>query len=125
MTIHYIFIGFGGALGAMMRVLIGELLPITILGISSSILLVNILGCFAIGFLTEIMTVYWSVSDNMKYFLISGFLGGFTTFSSFVLEFGLLVEKNQYLSAAAYAFLSFLLSAIGFFAAVKIVRLFA
>ncbi|MDG1436444.1 MAG: CrcB family protein [Rickettsiaceae bacterium] len=124
MILHYIFIGCGGALGAIMRTVIGELLPITILGISSPILLVNIIGCFAIGFLTEIMTLYWPISVNMKYFLISGFLGGFTTFSSFILEFGLFVEKNEYIYALSYAFLSFLLSAIGFFAAVKIVRLF-
>jgi CrcB protein len=125
MILQYIFIGCGGAIGAIMRVALGELLPINILGISSPILLSNVLGCISIGFLTEVIALYWDISDNMKYFLISGFLGGFTTFSSFILELGLFIEKDEYISALLYAFLSFLFSIIGFFSAVKLVRLFS
>ena len=124
MISHYIFIGCGGALGAMMRVAIGKLLPISILGVSSQILFVNILGCFIIGLFSEIMALYGSISENMKYFLISGFLGGFTTFSAFILEFGLFIEKNEYVLALAYAFFSVFLCVVGFFTAIRIVRLF-
>ncbi|MDR1057496.1 MAG: CrcB family protein [Coxiellaceae bacterium] len=100
---HYIATGLGGAI---IRVALGKILPLTVMGLPFYILIVNILGCFVMGLLTELMTVYWSISDNMRYFLISGILGGFTTFSAFALEFGLLCEKHQYIMAIIYASLS-------------------
>ena len=122
MIIHYIMIGLGGALGAMARVGFSKLLPGAIMGIPFPILCVNIIGCFMIGVLTESMALYWSISDNMRYFLIAGFLGGFTTFSTFALEFGLLFAKNEWFSAMLYAILSVALSIIFFFIGLKIVR---
>lgn len=76
------------------------------------------------GLLTEGMALYWSASENARYFLISGFLGGFTTFSAFALEFGLLIAKGQHILAFLYAGLSFLLSTGTFFIGQKIVRIF-
>ena len=125
MMLHYIFIGLGGAFGAISRIALGKLLPNMLWGIPLPILFVNVLGCFVIGLLTEIMTLHWTVSDNIRYFLISGFLGGFTTFSSFALEFGLLCEKSEYASAIIYATLSFALSITCFFLAIKAVRVFS
>ena len=125
MILHYIFIGLGGAFGAISRIAIGKLLPKMLWGITLPILFVNVLGCFVIGLLTEIMTIHWTVSDNVRCFLISGFLGGFTTFSSLALEFGLLCEKNEYASAIIYATLSFALSITCFFLAIKAVRFFS
>ena len=122
MISHYIFIGFGGAFGAMARVAISHLFPASILGIPAQILFINILGCFCMGLLAEGMALYFSISDNMKYFLISGFLGGFTTFSTFALEFGLLVERNEYILAMSYALLSVFLSITCFFVAMKLVK---
>lgn len=125
MMIHYITIGFGGAIGAIARVAIGKILPSTVIGgIPFPIMFVNIVGCFLIGLLTEIMALHCSPSENIKYLLISGFLGGFTTFSTFALEFGVLVEKNELMHAMFYALLSFTLSIICFFIGIKIVRMF-
>jgi CrcB protein len=123
MISHYIMVALGGAIGAVLRVALGHALPVTVLGVPFPILLVNILGCLIMGFITEMMALYWSVTDNYRYFLISGLLGGFTTFSAFALEFGLLVDKNQYLAALLYVFLSVALSLTFFFIGVKIVRL--
>lgn len=123
MISHYIATGVGGAIGAIARIAIGKLLPAAIFGIPCQIILVNVLGCFAIGLLTGITAVYWSISDNMRYFLVSGFLGGFTTFSAFALEFGLLFEKNEYVLAMSYAALSFILSIACFFIGLKIVKI--
>jgi len=56
-------------------------------------LCVNLLGCFAIGFLSAKFSTL--VSPQTRNFLIAGFLGGFTTFSAFGLETMQLLQKNE------------------------------
>lgn len=119
---HYVAVAIGGALGAIFRVALGKILPQVIAGLPTHILFINVIGCLAMGALTELMAIHWSPPDYLRYFLISGMLGGFTTFSAFSLEFGLLVLRNEYLLAFAYASLSFLLSTLAFFAGLKVVR---
>lgn len=124
MITHYIATGIGGALGAMSRLLVSKIIPNTVLGIPAQISFINILGCFTIGALAELMALYWSPTDNMRYFLIPGFLGGFTTFSAFALEFGTLIERNDLMLSFLYLSLSVLLSLVFFFIGIRLVRLF-
>ena len=120
MLSHYIAIGLGGAI---IRVLVGKILPLTIMGIPFYILTVNVLGCFIMGLVTELMTLYCAIPDNIKYFLISGVLGGFTTFSAFVLEFGLLCTKHQYLLAIIYASISVVVTITAFFTGLFVIKM--
>jgi len=124
MNNSYLFIGLGGAAGAISRVLMMRILPSFILSLPMKILCVNVIGCLCIGLLTEIMAFYWDASINTRHFLIQGFLGGFTTFSAFALEFGLLYEKGAYFTAISYALLSVVLSISFFFLGLKIVKIF-
>ncbi|MBX9697345.1 MAG: CrcB family protein, partial [Alphaproteobacteria bacterium] len=62
---------------------------------------------------------------ELRAFLTTGFLGGFTTFSAFSLEFALLCEKNLWSLAFAYAVLSVVSTLGGFFIAIRLVRFFA
>lgn len=123
MFLHYLMIGLGGALGTMARVALSKTLTDHVWGIPFPILLINILGCFLIGLITAMMGFAGSASDTARYFWISGFLGGFTTFSAFALEVGLLFERNQWLLAMTYILLSVALSLIFFFIGLKCVRL--
>ena len=75
------------------------------------------------GLLIEFTSLHYSISDNARYFLVSGFLGGFTTFSAFALEFGLLYEKNQFWSAVIYTLLSVGISLSAFFGGIKLVKI--
>ncbi|NCP62073.1 MAG: fluoride efflux transporter CrcB [Alphaproteobacteria bacterium] len=122
MIMNYSVIALGGAAGAVMRVAVGKFLPSLFMGMSAQVLFVNIFGCFMMGLLTELMAFYWPASQNMRYFLVSGFLGSFTTFSAFSVEFALFVEKNDYGMASLFAVLVFSLSIIGFFVGLKLIR---
>lgn len=125
MNTAYLFIGLGGAIGAILRVALTSILPSTILNIPIKILCVNILGCFVLGLLTELMALHWNASLNMRHLLIQGLLAGFTTFSTFSLEFGLLYEKGFHISAILYAVLSVVLSIGFFFGGLKIIKIFS
>jgi CrcB protein len=120
---HYIATGLGGALGAVLRLFLSKLLPATIFGMPMPILLINVVGCFVMGLFTELMGLYWSPTDNLRYFLITGLLGGFTTFSTFSLEFGILFEKDKIFLAFLYVALSVILGLMCFFLGIKTVKL--
>ena len=122
----YIAIGAGGAFGAISRFAIGKVLPTSVFThFPLTIFLVNAIGCFLMGVLVEFMGFYWSPSSTIRSFLTTGFLGGFTTFSAFALEFGLLVDKNLHLHAIFYAISSVMISIFCFFVGIRIVRFIA
>lgn len=125
MQFSYLFVGLGGALGAIARVALTRIFPQFLFGIPLAIMCVNILGCFVLGLLTEFLAQYWNASWNIRHFLIQGFLGGFTTFSAFSLEFGLLYEKGLSTTAVVYAILSVVLSLAGFFIGLRCIRMIA
>lgn len=118
----YLWVGLGGALGAMARVGLMRFLPSTVLTLPFKVLVINIVGCFLMGALVEGLLHLGHVSFNMKHLLIQGFLGGFTTFSAFALEFGLMTEKGQYALAASYVVLSVALGLGSFFFGLRLIR---
>ncbi len=119
----YIFVGLGGAIGAIARVALTRILPSFVFTIPFKILCINVVGCFVMGMLTEALLFYWNASINMRHFLVQGVLGGFTTFSAFSLEFGLLYEKGLHGTAVLYAALSLVLSIVFFFVGLKMIRM--
>ena len=122
MISQYIAVGLGGALGAITRICLSKILPSMIAGVPFQLLIINILGCFIMGILVQLTTSYWLESESIKHFLMSGLLGGFTTFSGFTLDFGSLIEKDKYMSATFYLMLSVWLSIACFFLGTKITK---
>ncbi len=88
-------------------------------------LIVNVVGCFIMGVLVELMALKLNVGNDTRAFLTTGILGGFTTFSAFSIDFALLVERKSYGAAMAYGAGSVALSLIAVFAGLSLVRTLA
>ena len=88
-------------------------------------LIVNVVGCFAMGALVTLMALRWNTTQDMRAFLTTGILGGFTTFSAFSLDFASLVERNALTLAALYAVGSVALSLAAVFAGLALMRALA
>jgi CrcB protein len=107
-----IWIGLGGAVGSILRYLVGGLVQRSAhAGFPAGTLAVNVLGCFLIGVLAQ---HYMNVQThpNMRAALITGFCGGFTTFSAFSLETVGLLRGGEYGKTAGYVVLSVSLSVL-------------
>jgi CrcB protein len=104
-----LLVGAGGAIGSITRFLIAHLLAkVSFMQFPFATFLINILGCFAIGYFAQFFpdTI---THHNARIFLIVGLCGGFTTFSTFSMDNWLLIQNAQYLTFLAYALLSVLL----------------
>lgn len=101
----YLAVCVGGFIGAMTRyffqIYLKKVLPLT--QIPLSILLINLIGSFGLGLL--IPNQEWLPSSG-QLFLVTGFLGAFTTFSSFSLDSVFLIEKQGYIKAFVYIFVT-------------------
>jgi CrcB protein len=118
-----LWVALGGGIGAAARhgvnVLSGRLIGAEF---PWHTLIVNVAGCFAMGLLTGLMALKLNLPQEMRAFLTTGILGGFTTFSAFSLDVALLVERKAMLAAGAYAAASVLFSLAAVFAGLHLIR---
>ena len=104
-------VALGGALGSVARyLLVGQMARWLGPAFPWGTLVVNVVGGLVIGLLAEAMALKWPVSPETRLFLITGVLGGFTTFSAFSLEAVALVERGAFGAALAYVAASVVLS---------------
>jgi CrcB protein len=108
------YVAIGGALGSVSRYLI-NISPLQNIfeKFPFPTLFVNVVGSFLIGFLLVLFTDKYTVNENLRFAVLVGFLGAFTTFSTFELELWELVNENRYVIAFTYLFLSVLIGFIG------------
>lgn len=81
-----LFISSGAALGACLRWGLSVVLNPLFAAFSFGTLIANYLGCFIIGALFALFWFFPQISEEWKLFLVTGFLGSLTTFSSFSIE---------------------------------------
>ncbi|HEY0457984.1 MAG TPA: fluoride efflux transporter CrcB [Pyrinomonadaceae bacterium] len=74
---------------------------------------INITGSFLIGFLLILLTDKFQINENLRFAVMVGFLGAYTTFSTFEMEIWGLIKESQFLTAFLYLFLSVAVGFIG------------
>jgi len=114
----FLLVILGGALGSGLRFSISKIFTPTT-EIFTYVSLVNIIGCFVAGFAAACFDRYM-VHDNMRLFLVTGILGGFTTFSAFSLDALNLINKGKTLEAMIYISISVVVSMVAVILGYKI-----
>ncbi len=118
-------IALGGAIGSVLRHFAGKgAMALFGLSFPYGTLFVNVAGSCLMGVVIAIFAHQGSVSPEMRGFVTVGILGGFTTFSTFSLDFVTLYERGDVSMAALYIGLSLVLSLAAIFAGLFLTRSF-
>tara|TARA_B100001113_G_scaffold167729_1_gene137247 strand:- start:1116 stop:1502 length:387 start_codon:yes stop_codon:yes gene_type:complete len=104
-----VLVGFGGAIGAILRFTVGNYIETSEFPLSTFI--VNIVGSFLLGMLA-VLSINYGYSEEIMLFFATGLLGAFTTMSTFSLETITLLKDDNFSTAIMYAGLSFLMCII-------------
>ena len=118
-------VGAGGFLGAIARYLVGTAVSHR-WGASwpYGTFLINITGCFAIAFFLTLVSERITVSPNWRYFFPTGFVGAYTTFSTFEYETLRLVEDGAWMRALSYVVSSVIVGFVAVLLAAWLARRF-
>ena len=119
----YFLIALGGSLGALARVWVGS-------AVSSKLgtrfpygtFVINITACIVIGFSLELLDKHVKISPGWRYLIPTGFIGAYSTFSTFEWEIFSNLQIGSLLIAGSYAVSSVLLGLIGVWCGVMIAR---
>ena len=111
----YLFVALGGGLGAMLRFFVNQLVPFPFGTMS-----VNVIGSFLMGI--AFILIGTKVGSKEVMFLMTGLLGGFTTFSAFSLDALKLWEAGKGGFAIGYVMMSVFLSIMALWAGIMLIR---
>lgn len=101
----FLWVAFGSALGGVARYAVARLLPTVPGGWPLATMAVNVVGSFAIGWVAAWLSSRSTAGGDtevLRVFLMTGVLGGFTTYSAFALETVTLGSSGALLRATAY-----------------------
>ena len=101
--IQALLVAVGGAIGSLLRYYVGQW-ALRLMGPAFpwGTLTVNVVGCFVIGLFTELIARKFNASVELRLLLVTGFLGGFTTFSAFSLDARSLFERGEAVAGGVY-----------------------
>ncbi|HEX2841457.1 fluoride efflux transporter CrcB [Hyphomicrobium sp.] len=118
-----IAIFFGAGLGGLLRHAFNTWITALIgSGYPYGILAINVIGSTVMGIVAGWFAFKGEAPQELKLFLTTGILGGFTTFSAFSLDTALLIERGESWLAATYVIASVVLSIFGLFAGLWAMR---
>ena len=106
----YVTIAIGGIFGCWARYTMTNSVQAWLgRGFPYATLSINVVACLLIGFLFTLMMERVVVAPTIRLGILTGFIGGFSTFSTFAMETFLLAEQGEWSRSALYVFLSLLL----------------
>lgn len=123
--LNILFVGVGGFFGSIGRYLLSgavyQLFPNLHFPIGTTV--VNVSGCFLIGFISALVEVRNLLSPEVRVFLLIGMLGGFTTFSTFGYETIALLRDGAFFSGLANVLIQVVVGISAVWLGYNIVRL--
>jgi CrcB protein len=119
----YLLVFLGGGLGSTLRHIV-NIVCARLLGTAFPYhtFIINITGSTVMGLVAGYLAFKGGASQPWRLFLMTGILGGYTTFSAFSLDAALLYEKGEIGPAVLYVVGSVVLSIVGLFAGLALVR---
>tara|TARA_B100000963_G_C22624443_1_gene671615 strand:- start:2417 stop:2791 length:375 start_codon:yes stop_codon:yes gene_type:complete len=119
---NLILIALFGAIGSLFRFVLIQVTPkITYINFPIGTVIVNLIGSFLIGIVVSLFEKQL-LSNELRSFIVFGFLGGFTTFSAFTYEIFNLLKIGNYLNLFIYLLLSIVVSLALFYVGYKAVK---
>lgn len=107
---HILLVGTGGFFGSIVRFLVSDAMARRTEGkFPAGTLIVNLIGCLLIGVLAGLAERRDFISTELRLLLVTGFLGGFTTFSAFSLETVAMLRRGKWGLAVLYVGVSVVL----------------
>src|SRR5712672_4851763 len=120
---NYLLVFVGGGLGSTLRHMVNVVSARTLgTAFPYHTFIINITGSTVMGLIAGYLAFKGEASQPWRLFLMTGILGGYTTFSAFSLDTALLYERGELGLAAAYVLGSVVLSIAGLFAGLALVR---
>ena len=121
---RYVMIAVGGALGAIARYQVAAMIQARVpVGFPYGTFIVNVSGCLIMGFITALLTERLTASPNWRFLIPIGFVGAYTTFSTFELETFRAVSEGAWPIAAANVGASFVAGYLALWAGFVAARL--
>lgn len=120
----FLLVGAGGFLGSIARYLTEVwLIKHFPFAFPYGTFAANISGCLLIGVVFGLGQRFEWLTPELRLFLATGFCGGFTTFSSFILEYSILLQNTNYLTFDIYAINSFAVGLLSVFGGITLTKI--
>jgi CrcB protein len=125
LAMNYLLVFIGGGLGSSLRHTVNIVCP-RLFGTAFPYhtFIINITGSIVMGLVAGYLAFKGDATQHWRLFLMTGILGGYTTFSAFSLDAALLYERGEIGSALFYVLGSVVFSIAGLFAGLALVRHF-
>ena len=120
---NLVLVALFGAIGSLFRFILIQVTPkVTFINFPIGTVIVNLIGSFLIGIVASLFEKQL-LSNELRSFIVFGFLGGFTTFSAFTYEVFNLLKIGNYLNLFIYLFLSIIASLALFYVGYKAIKI--